>query len=161
VIRIQSIEEDLTRDALERADRVPLLDRIKGFISELSSGLQVQILAREPVRSERGSQEQPSYTLDTPLILLVQAPADGYLTIFHVCEKKGVVKLVFPLLETDDPFVQAGKDLGPIHGKVDGPSGNHFFKAFWTRANLLELVQRDRQREGDEEEVADLFLKLW
>ena len=158
VIRIRGLEEDLTRDALERADRVPLLERIKRFVSDLSFPVFVQLPALAPVRREAGEPTQRSFSVDTALTLSVQAPGDGFITIIYACEATGEVKLVFPVLETDNPRIAEGREVPPIDGVVEGPSGKHFFKIFWTREPLLQRVEADLADEQEAAEAVDCFL---
>jgi hypothetical protein len=126
----------------------PLIDRIKRFLSEPS----FLFLVQRPVfaRGAEPDLELSSYSPGTEIILTLEAPADGYVAIFHGCEATGEVRLVFPLLPEDDPKVRAGQQVGPIRGHVDGPQGKHFLKAFWTANLLLDHTGLDLQ---DEEEM--------
>ncbi len=158
VMRIRGIEEDLTREALERANRTPLVERIKRFVTDLSFPVFVQLPALDPVRREAGEPPQRSFSVDTALTLGVQAPGDGFITVIYACEATGVVKLVFPVLETDNPRVVEGREAPPIDGVVEGPSGKHFFKIFWTREPLLQRVEADLADEQGTAETLDRFL---
>jgi hypothetical protein len=145
VIRIRKIEEALTEDALKRADRLPLLDRVKSFISQLSFPVSVYAPALEPVRGVETEPQERCYAPGTKLSISVYAPADGYVVIFHCCEETGEVKPVFPLLPEDNPKVSAVQHWVPVEGCVEGPQGRHFFKIFWTRMPLLDLTDLDLQ----------------
>lgn len=138
VMKIQQIEEALTKDALERADKLSWTERVRNFISSLSFPVSIYVPALEPVRRSAHDDEKRSYTTGEEYLLILEAPADGYIAIFHGCEETGQVKLVFPLYSTHNVRVSADQDIAPIQGKVEGPAGKHFFKIFWTRVSLLD-----------------------
>jgi hypothetical protein len=158
VIRIRRLEEELTEDALKRADRLPLLQRIKGFISKLFPPLAVHALAPEPVRGVEAEPRKSGYAPGAKLDFLVDIPADGYVVILHCCEETGETKLVFPELPEDDPKISAGQRLGPVEGYAEGPQGKHFLKIFCTRSKVLDLTDVDPDNEEELKSVIDRFL---
>jgi hypothetical protein len=158
VIRIRRLEEALTEDALERADKVPLLPRIKGFISNLFPPVPVHALAPEPVRGVETESRTSGYAPGAKLDFLVDIPADGYVVILHCCEETGEAKLVFPELSEDDPKISAGQRLGPVEGYAEGPQGKHFLKIFCTRSKVLDLTDVDPDNEEELKSVIDRFL---
>lgn len=158
VIKIRRLEEELTEDALARADRVPWLERVKSFISKLSFPVSMHAPTPEPVRGVETESRKDGYAPGAKLDFVVDIPGDGYVVIFHCCEETGEAKLVFPDLPEDDTKVSSGQRLGPVEGYADGPQGKHFLKVFWTRSRLLDLTDIDPDNEEEFKSVIDKFL---
>ena len=59
VMKIQQIEEALTKDALERADKLPWIERVKGFIPSLSFPVSIWNKVSEKLRQRRRSTTGP------------------------------------------------------------------------------------------------------
>lgn len=59
VMKIQQIEEALTRDALERADKLPWIERVRGFVSSLSFPVPIWNKVSEKLRQRRRSTTGP------------------------------------------------------------------------------------------------------
>ena len=59
VMKIQQIEESLTKDALERADKLPWIERVKDFISSLSFPVSIWNKVSEKLRQRRGRTTGP------------------------------------------------------------------------------------------------------
>ncbi len=159
VIRIRRLEEALTEDALARADRVPWLDRVKRLISELSFPVSIYAPAMETVRGLEPEPQESRYTPGTDLEISAEAPADGYVTVFHGCEETGKVELVFPRYSDDDPWVLAGQEMPPISGQVEGPPGKHWFKVFWTLERLFDPEGLDLANQMDSDRAAQTFVE--
>lgn len=160
VLKIRSIEEDLTEDDLAEADKVPLLDRLKGLVSKLAFPVSIHTPALEAVRGAVPEPQEHRYRPGTELEISAEAPADGYITVFHGCEETGEVELVFPVEPDDNPRVSAGQEIPSITGKVEGPPGKHWFKAFWTKDLLLNPEQSDLRMESVREEAVEEFLDV-
>ena len=127
-----------------------------GLVSDFS----LQVFVRPALDTRGGeatSPDNPSYRPGTDLFLSLEAPEDGYVAIFHVCEVTGEVKLVFPLEPTDNPKVTTGEQLAPIPGTVEGPAGKHFLKVFWTRVSLLDPRNVNLQDEQVRDAVVEDF----
>jgi len=157
VFKIRSIEEALTEDALARADRLPWWERVKSFISKLSFPVYVHAPALEPVRRTTTEPLERRYKPGTELVIYVEAPADGYVAIFHACEESQEVELVFPLDPTDNFRLDAGVNTYLIEGVVTEPIGMHSFVAFWTRVLLLDTSETDLQDKAVREEMVERF----
>lgn len=158
VIRIRNIEETLTTDTLNRADKVSLYSRITEFISNLSFPVSLEFPALEAERSTASDEESGSFAPGDELMVTLEAPADGYVAIFHGCEETGQVKLVFPLYATDNPRVSAGQEMPPIEQTVERPPGKHWFKVFWTRGKVFDPEALRPDDEAVLEEVVEGFL---
>lgn len=131
------------------------LARIKEFVSNLSFPIFVQFPALEAVRGPEAEKEIRSYVPGEDLAITLKAPANGYVTIFHVCEETGEVNLIFPSEPYDDPKVLAGEGIAPVEGNVDGPAGKHVFKVFWTKDLLIDFTKLDLSND-EQVEVAKL-----
>ena len=59
VMKIQQIEEALTKDALKRADKLPWIERVKDFISSLSFPVSIWNKVSEKLRQRRGRTTGP------------------------------------------------------------------------------------------------------
>src|SRR5271157_1065113 len=59
VMKIQQIEEAVTKDALERADKLPWIERVRGFVSSLSFPVPIWNKVSEMLRQRRGSTTGP------------------------------------------------------------------------------------------------------
>lgn len=156
VIKIRRLEEELTEDALARADRVPWLERVKSFISRFSFPVSI---ALEPVRGAEPVPQKSCYAPGTKIFISVDAPADGYVVIFHCCEETGEVKPVFPLFPEDNPKVSVGQHWVPVEGRVEGPHGEHFFKVFWTAKALLAWADINLQDKKQLEAAKSKFFE--
>lgn len=102
--------------------------------------------------------EPSSYAPGTEIVLTLEAPADGYVAIFHGCEETGEVKPVFPLYATDNPRVLAGQEIPPIAGTVEGPQGMHWFKVFWTKDMFLPSQEFSLENDKGLENAARRFV---
>jgi hypothetical protein len=158
VIKIRRLEEELTEDALARADKVPLLDRLKGLLSKLSFPVSIYEPAFGAVRGADQAPEEREYKSGTDLVLSVEAPADGYVTIFHGCEETGEVELVFPWKRKNNPKVSGGQRVEPIRGETEGPPGRHFFTLIWTRERPPDPRKFDLHNEEERKEAEKEFL---
>jgi len=59
VMKIQQIEEALTKDALERADKLPWIERVRDFVSSLSFPVSIWNKVSEKLRQRRRSTTGP------------------------------------------------------------------------------------------------------
>ena len=103
--------------------------------------------AFEAVRGADQAPEERRYRPGTELVISMEAPADGYVTVFHGCEETGKVELVFPREADDNPHVLAGQEMPPIAGTVEGPPGEHWLKIIWTSEVVIDLAQHDLMNE--------------
>ncbi len=147
VVHIRQLEEVLTEDALVRADKISWIDKVKSLVSKLSFPSNIHMPEPEFVRGGEPELLDSGYTPGTKLVISVEAPADGYIFIFHCCEETGEVKLVFPLFPEDDPKITAGQHRVTVEGRVEGPPGKHFFKIFWTAVSVIDFANIDFQNE--------------
>jgi hypothetical protein len=140
-----------------------LWDKVSNFISSLSFPVSIHAPALEAVRGASEDKER-RYTPGTELTISVEAPADGYVTVFHGCEETGESKLVFPWQAKDNPRVSEGQRVQLIRGDVEGPPGKHFLKVFWTRERPPDPrkfdLHNDEQREQAEREFFDVLCNL-
>jgi hypothetical protein len=114
--------------------------------------------------AERGDvqdAEPSSYVSGTEVILMLEAHADGYLTIFHECEETGRVELLFPLETKYVSPVSGGQEIWPITRTVQGPPGKHWFTVFWTRVPVIDpAAYQLEDAEERERASADFFEAL-
>ena len=158
VLKIRSIEEALTEDALARADRVPVFERIRRFFSKASLESSIYAPALAAVRGEGQEPQEHRYKPGTELAISAEAPGDGYVTVFYGCEETGKVELVFPLHSSDDPQVAEAQEKWSPLRTVQGPPGRHWFKVFWTRPLLIDRAAFPLAEPEEHEQVsADFF----
>ncbi len=98
------------------------------------------------------------YAPGTEIILTLEAPADGYVAIFHGCEETGEVKLVFPLYATDNPRVLR-RPGNPSHRRnCRGASGEALVQGILDKRPAARLKQVDVQNEEQYDRALDDFL---
>lgn len=136
VFKLQYSEEE-SKDTV-----IGWMVKLRNFVSSLSFPVAIYAPALEPVRGTMADQER-RYKPGTDLVLSIEGPDDGYVAVFHGCEETGKVELVFPVEPEDNPRVAAGQEMPPITGKVEGPSGKHWFKMFWTRQPQFDPPELD------------------
>jgi hypothetical protein len=141
VIRIRRLEEALTQDALARADRVPWLERIKGLISKVSFPVSIDTPALEAVRGLRREDTPGTVKQGDALRLIVQAPADGHVAVFHYSHEASEARLVFPCCASDQTRVIGDQKASIVEGEVEGPAGLQLFKIIWTKEQLIDPLQ--------------------
>jgi len=159
VLRIRSIEDRLTQDALDRADRKPLFALAKEFISSLSFPFRLEFPRLVPVRGAEGRPPEGPYKIGEEMHLDYRVPEDGYIVIFHYTEKKRDLELVFPRSLAKAALVISGKKK-KVKGIIDGPVGRHGLKAFWTREKLLDLQGVNLKNPAEEETLKERFFSL-
>ena len=91
--------------------------------------------AVDSVRYSTGEVEIPACSVGEPLVIWLEAPADGYMTVLHWHEGTGKVSIVFPQSEEDQPRVYKGQKIS-FTGEAAIPAGRQGFKGIWTRAPL-------------------------
>jgi len=158
VLRIRSIEDELNQEALDRADKKPLIVRMKEFVSCLSFPFHLQFPKLVPVR---GAEERPPegpYRIGERMDISLEVPSHGYVVIFHYSGKKEDLDLVFPRSVAKAALLPPG-DV-PVKGHVSGPVGLHGLKAFWTRHKLLDLQGVNLKNPAEEEALKERFFSL-
>jgi hypothetical protein len=159
VLRIRSIEEGLNEAALERADRIPLLQRIKELISTQSLPL---FLSQElmAVREAPNGPPKNTYTVGEQLVINAEAPEDGYLVVLDFCQETGNLALIFPRCVDETAMVPTGRKIR-VSGHIEGPAGRHGFLAVWTRNQVLDFTGFDLTDEvGNQQAVEELLDSL-
>ncbi len=147
----------------ENKETEPLIIKIKRFLSSLSFPIFVRPVSALGFAQRGGVQhaEPTSYVPGTEVILMLEAPADGYLTIFHECEETGKVELLFPLETKYASPVSGGQEIWPITSAVQGPPGKHWFTVFWTRVPVIDpAAYQLEDAEERERASADFFEAL-
>jgi hypothetical protein len=126
----------------------------------LSFSMSIHALCPEFVRGVEPEPQQDRYTLGSDLFISMEAPADGYVTVFHGCEETLRRELVFPLYFNDDPKVGEGWGLLPFSRKVEGPRGKHWLNVFWTRVRAFDPEGLDPNDEIALDEAVEGFFDL-
>jgi hypothetical protein len=135
-----------------------LWTKISDFVSSLSVPVSIYAPALESVRGVEPEPQERCYTRGTDLVISIEAPADGYMTVFHGCEETQKVELVFPLESDDDPRVLAGKEISPIAGTVEGPAGKQWLRVFWTREMIMDPTAYRLEDVLERERASEAFL---
>ncbi len=141
VMEIEQLEEDLTEDALARADILPWSERLKSFVSKLSFPVMIQTPALEAVRGFQREDTVEAVKQGDPLSLFVQGPADGHVAVFHYPHEGYEARLVFPCCASDQTRVIGGQKASIVEGEVEGPAGLQLFKIIWTKEQLIDPLQ--------------------
>jgi len=158
VLRIRSIEDELTQDALDRADKKPLFVRMKEFVSSLSFPLDLQFPEWVTVRGSDARLPVGPYKIGEEMHLHCRVPEHGYMVIFHYVEERVALDLVFPRSLAKAALLLPGEMK--VKGHVDGPIGRHGIKAFWTRHKLLDLQGVNLKNPAEEEALKERFFSL-
>jgi hypothetical protein len=135
VFRMRRIEDDLKEHVLEWADRQPALERLKSLVSKTSFEMFLQLPALELARHGAKGDECLKCQAGDPVVISLEAPADGYITVFHWHEETGEVTLLFPQSEDDQSRVSKGQEVS-VSGEATIPVGKQGFKAIWTKGPL-------------------------
>jgi hypothetical protein len=91
------------------------------------------------------------------LFISMEAPSEGYVTVFRGCEYTDEVEIFFPHDITDDSQVVSSQELKTISATVRPPLGKHWFTIFWTRRPVLDFHQVSVTGEEQKEEALKEF----
>lgn len=161
VFRIRRIEDDLKEHVVEWADETSWLDRLKGFVSNLSFPVTIQTPALEAIRGPQEEGIPRTVKVGDPIRIFAQVPADGHVAVFHYSGKGGESRLVFPCCASDRTRVIGGQKACVVEGEVEGPAGVQAFKVIWTKKQLIDPLQINWSDAGTvTEAVKEFFNKL-
>jgi|GEM_PF-2461343 len=136
-LRLTLQQEELLDDLEDASSQPSWLDRLKGFVSNLSFPVMIRPLALEGVRGPKDEDTTTTLKVGDPLTLFVESPADGHVTVFHFSGEGSEPSLVFPGDASDETRVSGGEKKYLLEGEVEGPVGSQFFKIVWTREQLI------------------------
>ncbi len=101
-MKIQQIEESLTKDALERADKLPWIERVKDFISSLSFPVSIWNKVSEKLRQRRRSTTGPEVEVSGWSSKFGTALSYGFGLLVAICVI-GALALVIVFRHSDRP----------------------------------------------------------
>jgi len=156
VLRIMKIEDELEKDMQDWIEKIPLLNKLKMLVSNLSLPVYSFPATRVVTRGEGEPELKTQYRLNESIVFCVPVKLDGYLVILHYDESENVT-MVLPSSPQDDTFVSAGSEK-KISGIITEPVGMQNFKAIWTSKQLMDPGKIDFNDEEDIERAIDEFI---
>ena len=156
VLRIMKIEDELEEDMKDWIEQIPLLDKLKMLVSNLSLPVYSFPATSLVTRGEGEPELKTQYRLNESIVFCVPVESDGYLVILHYDESESVT-MVLPSSPKDDTFVSAGSEK-KISGVVTEPVGMQNFKAIWTSRQLMDPEKIDFNDTEDIERAIDEFI---
>lgn len=76
------------------------------------------------------------YTIGERIVIVIEPPKDGYLTILHYDEDFNL-NMIFPSKTSDDTFVEKRKDKR-LGIEAQEPIGKHYLMAIWTTSQIID-----------------------
>jgi hypothetical protein len=142
-------QEDLLDYLEDDTSQPSWLDRLKGFVSNLSFPVMIQTPALETVRGPHDEDAAIAVKEGDPIRIFVQVPEDGHVAVFHYSDKGGEARLVFPDRPSDRTSVVGGQKVRILDGQVEGPAGIQRLKVIWTKDPLIDPDVISRLSDAD------------